>query len=72
MRKIDPFIYVNQYYGLDLHQGRRVVATFNAVHRAGYVWKGDGQYIHIKFDDTGRTEGPYHPTDNLEYPVEAK
>ncbi len=70
MRKIDPFGYVNQAYGLDLRKGRRVISTYKD-RRPGYVWRGEGHQIYIKFDDTGKVEGPYHPTSDLEYPVEA-
>lgn len=72
MRAIDPFAYINQYYALDLRKGRRVVSTYGGARRGGYVWKGDGHQIHIKFDDSGKVEGPHHPTFELEYPVEAK
>jgi hypothetical protein len=64
----DEFDYINNAYGLHVVRGSRV--RWIPTNILGSVAKGDGQYIHIRWDDSGKVKGPYHPTSELEYLIE--
>lgn len=63
------FQYINQAYGLSIKRGTRVryIGDVSKRSRLGAVTSADGQYINIRFDDTGRVEGPFHPRWELTY-----
>lgn len=65
MRKFNAFDYVQKAYGEQIKKGARV--RHIEKNQTGTVAKAEGQYIHILWDGDLKTNGPYHPTSNLEY-----
>lgn len=65
MTKPDCYDYVRRYYGVPAKVGQRV----KAYGKEGVLTRKQGsqQYIWIRIVATGRVEGPYHPTDGIEY-----
>lgn len=66
MRKIDPFAYINQYYGLNIKKHSPVVLISG---ERGQVVSADGAHIYIQWDGHAKPRGPYHPTHDLTYPI---
>lgn len=66
MAKQDPFEYINRYYGLKLTKHSPVVETSTG--KRGQVVKSNGATIDIQWDGMPKPRGPYHPTDDLQYP----
>lgn len=64
---ISPFAYVNSYYGLNLRKHSPVVQTSTG--KRGQVVSSTGAHIMIQWDGEPKVKGPYHPTDNLQYPT---
>jgi len=57
------FDYINRTYGLSLRRGSRIEYSGDkSGPRLGSVTSAAGQYINVRFDDTGSTAGPFHPT----------
>jgi hypothetical protein len=74
MSKPDQFGYVNRHYGLSIKRGSRVEYSGDPKRapRLGSVTSaGHSGYINIRFDDTGKVRGPFHPTWALRYLDEA-
>ena len=73
---IDPFAYINRYYGLSLRKHAPVLQSGKSTTpgKRGQVVKADGAYIFIQWDGEPKPQGPYHPTYELIYqePTDAR
>lgn len=65
---INQFYYINNFYGLNLTKNCGVK---NKEGKHGQVKKAEGQYIFIQWKGDLKPTGPYHPTSELIYLVEA-
>jgi hypothetical protein len=62
----DCYDYVRRYYGVPANVGQRV--KVNGKGEGVLVGKqGSQQYVWIRFDGETRVNGPFHPTDGVEY-----
>jgi hypothetical protein len=63
------FNYINGHYGLSIKRGSRVEYTGDPIKgpQLGAVASADGAHINIRFDETGKVVGPFHPTWALRY-----
>lgn len=58
------FEHIESYYGLNLRRGVRVTQYEG---RSGRILSASEGKLWLQMDDTGRREGPYHPTWEMTY-----
>jgi hypothetical protein len=57
---------LRRYYNVPAKRGARVICTWPRP-RPGTIMSAREHKLYIRFDDTGRREGPYHPTWEMQY-----
>ena len=57
---------LRRYYGVPARRGGRVAYTWKD-RREGEILSAENHKLWIRFDDSGRREGPFHPTWEIEY-----
>lgn len=63
---------LRRYYGVPARRGARVAFTWPAGNRReGAILSVRDHKLWVRFDDTGRREGPFHPTWELQYVEDA-
>lgn len=58
--------FIRYYYGAPVKRGKRIAYTWNGRREGTIVSARDGKF-NVRFDDTGKIEGPFHPTWEIEY-----
>jgi hypothetical protein len=62
----DCYDYIRRFYGVPANVGQRV-RVYGKGEGVLVRKRGTQQYIWIRLVATARIEGPYHPTDGIEY-----